>query len=108
MYSTAESAMYSPNDPSDTSLPQLTPSDASSSTFKSTPILMNASITPGALPGSLLHEFTSGQYEPSKKVERRGRKGHTKSRAGCLNCKQARIKVRATSLCDIQLTYIVQ
>jgi hypothetical protein len=26
-------------------------------------------------------------------VKKRGRKGHSKSRAGCLNCKRARIKV---------------
>jgi hypothetical protein len=29
----------------------------------------------------------------SRKVEKRGRKGHTKSRTGCINCKRARIKV---------------
>ena len=33
----------------------------------------------------------------------RGRKGHTKSRAGCLNCKKARIKVQY-SILKIQIT----
>ncbi|CZR59518.1 uncharacterized protein PAC_09410 [Phialocephala subalpina] len=84
---------YSPNDLSDGTIFQLSPSDASSETLRSTQSWK--SVTPTALPaGRTPQNISTTHDEPSKKVEKRGRKGHTKSRTGCLNCKRARIKCK--------------
>jgi len=47
------------------------------------------SITPNDCP----RESSSEGRTSAQQAKRRGRKGHTKSRKGCFNCKRARIKV---------------
>ncbi|KAE8448950.1 hypothetical protein EG329_008746 [Mollisiaceae sp. DMI_Dod_QoI] len=71
-----------------------TPSDASSETLRSTQSPIDNSLTRTALPGRTLQPTFTAKDESSTKVEKWGRKGHTKSRAGCLNCKRARIKCK--------------
>lgn len=61
-------------------------SDGSSETMDST----HFSVTPNES-----HRTSSSETPTNEdsRVKKRGRKGHTKSRAGCFNCKKARIKV---------------
>jgi hypothetical protein len=49
---------------------------------------------------STIGDITTTAYQTPQNVENkarlRGRKGHTKSRTGCYNCKKARIKARSS------------
>jgi hypothetical protein len=73
---------------SDTSSETIGGSQHSSSTLNN-----SASITPISLRNA--QEDTRSRRNPSDK---RPRKGHTKSRKGCLNCKRARIKVSTSTI----------
>ncbi|KAF8855516.1 hypothetical protein BDZ45DRAFT_502767 [Acephala macrosclerotiorum] len=88
----SENSELSQNDFSDSTIFQLTPSDTSA-TLKSGQSWSN--VSPMTLHARTPQTCsTVGHDEPSKKVEKRGRKGHTKSRTGCFNCKRARIKCK--------------
>lgn len=74
-------------------------SDNSSETLAST---NGVSTTPSALPTPLPHENEA--FVAPNLQKKRGRKGHTKSRRGCLNCKRARIKVSIPKTSSVRIT----
>ena len=51
-----------------------------------------SSIAPGNI-GNITPATNQGYQNEENKARLRGRKGHSKSRTGCYNCKRARIKV---------------
>jgi len=77
---------------------QSTPSDVSSETLLAS---SQFSSTPS-------EPQTENVVDHDPQEKKRGRKGHTKSRTGCFNCKRARIKVGLPYTISRCLTYIGQ